>query len=58
MDALTYLREDHKSVLGMLEVLDGAPTGSGADVDPRDRADRQLSQLIMTALSMGLLAAA
>jgi hemerythrin-like domain-containing protein len=30
MDALTFLREDHKSVLGMLEVLDGAPTGSGA----------------------------
>lgn len=32
MDALTFLREDHKSVLGMLEVLDGAPSGSGADV--------------------------
>lgn len=31
MDALTFLRQDHKSVLGMLEVLDGAPTGSGAD---------------------------
>jgi len=30
MDALTFLREDHKSVLGMLEVLDGAPSGSGA----------------------------
>ncbi|MGV0790502.1 hemerythrin domain-containing protein [Mycolicibacterium sp. XJ1819] len=30
MDALTFLREDHKSVLGMLEVLDGAPTGRGA----------------------------
>lgn len=30
MDALTFLREDHKSVLGMLEVLDGAPTDSGA----------------------------
>lgn len=30
MDALTFLREDHKSVLGMLEALDGAPTGSGA----------------------------
>lgn len=30
MDALAFLREDHKSVLGMLEVLDGAPTGSGA----------------------------
>jgi hemerythrin-like domain-containing protein len=32
MDALTFLREDHKSVLGMLEVLDGAPAGSGADL--------------------------
>lgn len=30
MDALTFLRQDHKSVLGMLEVLDGAPTGEGA----------------------------
>jgi hemerythrin-like domain-containing protein len=32
MDALAFLREDHKSVLGMLEVLDGAPSGSGADL--------------------------
>lgn len=30
MDALTFLRQDHKSVLGMLEMLDGAPSGSGA----------------------------
>lgn len=30
MDALTFLREDHKSVLGMLEVLADAPSGSGA----------------------------
>src|ERR1700742_3096870 len=30
MDALTFLRADHQSVLGMLEVLDGAPQGSGA----------------------------
>ncbi|MDO0976610.1 hemerythrin domain-containing protein [Mycolicibacterium frederiksbergense] len=30
MDALTFLRQDHKSVLGMLEVLDGAPEGDGA----------------------------
>lgn len=30
MDALTFLRGDHKSVLGMLEVLDGAPRGIGA----------------------------
>jgi hemerythrin-like domain-containing protein len=30
MDALAFLREDHKSVLGMFEVLDGAPTGEGA----------------------------
>jgi hemerythrin-like domain-containing protein len=32
MDALTFLREDHKSVLGMLEMLDGAPSGSGAEL--------------------------
>jgi hemerythrin-like domain-containing protein len=32
MDALTFLREDHKSVLGMLEVLDGAPSGTGAEM--------------------------
>src|ERR1700684_562432 len=31
MDALTFLRQDHKSVLGMLEVLDEAPSGSGAE---------------------------
>lgn len=36
MDALTFLREDHKSVLGMLEVLDGAPTGSGAQASGLD----------------------
>ena len=30
MDALTFLRQDHKSVLGMLEVLEDAPSGSGA----------------------------
>jgi hemerythrin-like domain-containing protein len=30
MDALTFLRQDHKSVLGMLEVLDGAPGDNGA----------------------------
>jgi hemerythrin-like domain-containing protein len=30
VDALTYLRGQHKSVLGMLEVLEGAPTGDGA----------------------------
>ncbi|OBI82830.1 hemerythrin domain-containing protein [Mycobacterium asiaticum] len=32
MDALTFLRADHKSVLGMLEVLDGAPEGTGAQL--------------------------
>jgi hemerythrin-like domain-containing protein len=32
MDALTFLRQDHKSVLGMLEVLEEAPSGSGADL--------------------------
>jgi hypothetical protein len=30
MDALTFLRQDHKSVLGMLEVLADAPAGTGA----------------------------
>lgn len=30
MDALTFLRQDHKSVLGLFETLDGAPSGSGA----------------------------
>lgn len=30
MDALTFLRADHESVLGMLQVLDGAPQGEGA----------------------------
>jgi hemerythrin-like domain-containing protein len=30
VDALTFLRGQHKSVLGMLEVLEGAPTGEGA----------------------------
>jgi hemerythrin-like domain-containing protein len=32
MDALTFLRQDHKSVLGMLEVLEDAPVGSGAQI--------------------------
>ncbi|SPM37819.1 Hemerythrin superfamily protein [Mycobacterium rhizamassiliense] len=32
MDALMFLRQDHKSVLGMLEVLDGAPSGAGSQV--------------------------
>lgn len=31
MDALTFLRQDHKSVLGLFETLDGAPSGSGAE---------------------------
>lgn len=31
MDAITFLRQDHKSVLGLLETLDGAPTGEGAE---------------------------
>lgn len=30
MDALTFLRQDHTSVLGLFETLDGAPSGSGA----------------------------
>jgi hemerythrin-like domain-containing protein len=36
MDALTFLRQDHKSVLGMLEVLDDAPSGSGAQTSGLD----------------------
>ncbi|CQD17185.1 hemerythrin HHE cation binding domain-containing protein [Mycobacterium lentiflavum] len=32
MDALTFLRQDHESVLGLFETLDGAPSGSGAEV--------------------------
>jgi hemerythrin-like domain-containing protein len=32
MDALTFLRQDHKSVLGMLELLEEAPSGDGAHV--------------------------
>jgi hemerythrin-like domain-containing protein len=31
MDALAFLRQDHKSVLGLFETLDGAPSGSGAE---------------------------
>jgi hemerythrin-like domain-containing protein len=31
MDALTFLRQDHQSVLGLFETLDGAPSGSGAE---------------------------
>ncbi len=30
MDALSFLRADHESVLGMFEVLDGAPKGTGS----------------------------
>src|ERR1700753_4506570 len=36
MDALTFLRQDHKSVLGMLEVLGGAPSGCRADISGLD----------------------
>jgi hemerythrin-like domain-containing protein len=36
MDALTFLRADHKSVLGMLEVLEDAPSGSGAQLSGLD----------------------
>ncbi len=36
MDALTFLRQDHKSVLGMLEILEDAPTGSGAQLSGLD----------------------
>lgn len=30
MEALAFLRQDHKSVLGMLQLLDGSPRGTGA----------------------------
>ena len=36
MDALTFLRADHESVLGMLDVLDGALEGSGAQAGGLD----------------------
>jgi hemerythrin-like domain-containing protein len=36
MDAISFLRQDHKSVLGLLEVLDGAPSGSGSHVSGLD----------------------
>lgn len=44
MDALKFLREDHKSVLGMLEVLDGAPTGDGAQ---RSGLDTMVTNLVI-----------
>ena len=36
MDALTFLRADHESVLGMLEVLDGAPQSADAKLSGLD----------------------
>ncbi|WP_293004517.1 hemerythrin domain-containing protein [Mycobacterium sp.] len=36
MDALTFLRDDHKSVLGLLERLDQAPTAEGSRVSGLD----------------------
>lgn len=36
MDALTFLRQDHKSVLGMLEVLEDAPSNAGAELSGLD----------------------
>jgi hemerythrin-like domain-containing protein len=33
MDALTFLRQDHKSVLGLLEVLADAPSEPGAETN-------------------------
>jgi len=32
MDAISFLRQDHKSVLGLLEVLDGALSDSGSQL--------------------------
>jgi hemerythrin-like domain-containing protein len=36
MDAISFLRADHKSVLGLLEVLEGAPSGSGSQLGGLD----------------------
>lgn len=36
MDAISFLRQDHESVLGLLEVLDGAPSGAGSHVSGLD----------------------
>lgn len=36
MDAISFLRADHKSVLGLLEVLEGAPSGSGSQLSGLD----------------------
>jgi hemerythrin-like domain-containing protein len=36
MDAISFLRQDHKSVLGMLEVLEGAPSGTGSQLSGLD----------------------
>ena len=44
MEALTFLRADHKNVLGMLGVLDGAPSGSGAR---RSGLDTMVTNLII-----------
>lgn len=44
MDALTFLRGDHKSVLGMMEVLAGAPQGDGAR---QSGLDTMVTNLVM-----------
>jgi hemerythrin-like domain-containing protein len=44
MDALTFLRADHESVLGMLERLDGAPSGTGAQLSG---LEKMVSQLVI-----------
>ncbi len=36
MDAISFLRADHKSVLGLLEVLEGAPSDSGSQLSGLD----------------------
>jgi hemerythrin-like domain-containing protein len=36
MDAISFLRADHKSVLGLLEVLEGAPSGKGSQLSGLD----------------------
>lgn len=44
MDALTFLRGDHESVLGMMEVLDGAPQDDGAQ---RSGLDTMVTNLVI-----------
>jgi hypothetical protein len=44
LDALTFLRQDHKSVLGTLEVLEDAWSGSGAQFTGLDTMVKRIHQ--------------